>query len=189
MQLPAFSLPSPPKKHLRFPSVVTEIPIFSRKTLSALAFSPDGKLIVTGEVGAAHLLSPTPQFHLSWRRWDGVVRIIPPIFFFLEGGFHPIWDDAGRPGTPFRDGGEGESCRHAVVFPHVERAPTGRPRVGCGGTGAGLGVARSQARRGLRRLFPQRQVSGVRGVLPRHGRQRLGLEGELRINPTGLKIP
>ncbi|XP_069630938.1 WD repeat-containing protein 62-like [Haliaeetus albicilla] len=27
----------------------------SRKTLSALAFSPDGKLIVTGEVGAAYL--------------------------------------------------------------------------------------------------------------------------------------
>ncbi|XP_074423339.1 WD repeat-containing protein 62 [Larus michahellis] len=40
-----------PPKLLQSKPVVKENPIFSRKTLSALAFSPDGKLIVTGENG------------------------------------------------------------------------------------------------------------------------------------------
>ena len=80
---------------------------------------------------------------------------------------------------------EGESRRHAAVFPPlpgVERTPPGRPRVGRGGTGAGVGIARSQVRRGLRRLLPQRQVPGVGGLRARHGGQRLGLEGELWLN-------
>ncbi|XP_040977579.1 uncharacterized protein LOC121233060 isoform X2 [Aquila chrysaetos chrysaetos] len=77
--------------------------------------------------------------------------------------------------------GHGEPVRRGKppprrCFPHAEQAPTGHPRVVCGGTGAGLSVARSQAWHGLRRLLPQHQVPGVGRVPPRHGGQRLGLE-------------
>lgn len=48
-------LPRKSQFSLQSSLVVKENPIFSRKTLSALAFSPDGKLIVTGEVGATYL--------------------------------------------------------------------------------------------------------------------------------------
>lgn len=89
-------------------------------------------------------------------------------------------------------GGHGKRARRGKLpphrcFPHSEWAPTSRPCVACGGTGSGCGIAWSQARRGLCCLLPQRQVPGVGGVPPRHGGQRLGLEGELQPNQAGLK--
>lgn len=164
-----------------------------RKAITTLAFSPDGKYIVTGEVGGAFMR--LVECGLLDRRvavvcWvvcvlcsvGGLVRRVFWVDVVYWVGVSQLCGVMSVLRHHQRGLADSLSSRVAER-PHAGGASVGRGRAPSGGRAAG-----AQVRRGLRDLLAQREVRGERGLPARHDGQRVELEGEAALAESSLYV-